>query len=132
MTHEEAAQLVKGQIVEIRERQDGHYVWVKARVIHATLWQGRYGSILSSIRMSRVENNGKTPVVTRYADSVRHPFELDPVTANAFSDWLEEHDEHRAADLLRQAFPFVDAKGNTEIPALQGEPKSIGEYLERK
>lgn len=42
---------------------------------------------------------------------------LDPVTSNAFADFLDERGEHRAAALLREAFPLVDAAGNNGVPA---------------
>jgi hypothetical protein len=40
---------------------------------------------------------------------------LDAVTSNAFSDWLDERGEHRAATMLREAFPLVRADGSNGV-----------------
>jgi hypothetical protein len=45
------------------------------------------------------------------SSSARVPPEFDRVTANVFADWLSGRGEERTADMLRAAFPLVNAAG---------------------
>jgi hypothetical protein len=122
MTDEEAQGLKEGDEVEVLLRggpRKGR--WVRARVLYARDYRGLKD--LPSARRHvcvRVKATTGTPtppgvriISHRSFESprVRLPLtRLDPVPANVYSDWLEEHGHAEAAGLLRKAFPLADGR----------------------
>jgi hypothetical protein len=48
----------------------------------------------------------KLPAFSRSVLRLRRPVNLDPLPANVFADWLDDHDFPEAAAALRRAFPL--------------------------
>jgi uncharacterized protein (TIGR02996 family) len=104
VTDEEALSLRPGD--RVMTRINGRRA--AARVTAAPLaWGGR--DVVIPLRREEGVN-----AAGRRCPQMRHPARKvtsltgrnDPATANVFADWLEERGEHRAADLLRAAFPM--------------------------
>lgn len=105
MTDEEARTLKPGDVV---------YARVARRTVIAsvqTVDQGSRGFPYPTIRVLFTDASGNRRCSTKkFSDQLELLSRRDPATANVFADWLDEQGEHRAAQLLRQAFPFCDGK----------------------
>ena len=107
MTHEEARKLKPGDRVEILYKGE----WLRATVLKVD----RSWAIFGARPAVSCQPSGLTPKgrgrrpVARWPEEVRPP--RDPVSANVFSDWLDDHGFVEAADALRKAFPIGDGKG---------------------
>jgi hypothetical protein len=122
MTEEEALDLEPGDEVEVLLRGGpGRGHWAPARVLYTRDFRGLKG--LPSARQHvcvRVRAAPGTPTppgvrITNHrsfeSPRVRLPLtRLDPVPANVYADFLEEHGHAEAAALLRKAFPLADGR----------------------
>jgi hypothetical protein len=100
-----------GTVVECRRK--GH--WIRVRVEEG--WGRAFPEYRGAVCVRRV---GHTARGERYPRKWVDPLflsparDLDPAPANVYADWLEDHGEHRAARLLRAAFPLgAPAEGVT-------------------
>ncbi len=109
MTNELALGLNKGERIELKLGK----VFVPAIVDR--IMTDSWGRTSIMCRRCGITSNGKRyPLTWRLAHMAR--ICLDQPTSNIFADWLEERGELKAAAMLRQAFPFVDANGVTSVP----------------
>jgi hypothetical protein len=60
------------------------------------------------IRRRGLQSDGRPypRVLERRVHSLRIVPDLDPSAANIYADWLDDHGEHNAARMLREAFPL--------------------------
>src|SRR5262245_3854837 len=105
MTEAEARALKPGDLVEVRRGKGLEIVRVR-RIEDHECW------VRIEFDRFRLNSLGR-PVKGgwRFAEELFPVMQLDFTTANIFADWLDERGEHRAAALLREAFPRVDANG---------------------
>ncbi len=116
MTDEEALALKEGDRVrfELDPRRNPH--WEDGEVIRVHAYDN---GTRCRIVVRRLKLNSKNRPFQHYwrkPGSVMILAKVDCVTANVFADFLEEHGEHRAAQMLRQAFPFCDGKAKSPPP----------------
>jgi hypothetical protein len=111
MTEAEALALKPGQAVETILRGKITRVEV-CRVYDDRARFGGLGPVTVVCRRPSLDAMGRRrQALPRRPEELRRCADLDRFTANAFADWLEERGEHRAAAMLREAFPFVAADG---------------------
>lgn len=90
-----AGRLAKGTVVEAPEQGKG------------------------TVRVRRdgfVRAGWKYPSIIRNLNQVWPQTVPDPLSANVYADWLEEHGEEKAAEMLRAAFPLAAPAGVAAHP----------------
>lgn len=76
------------EVCRYLEREDGEVYWI-------------------GVRRDGLAPNGKTyPVRGRKPHNLKLIAALDPQPANVYADFLDDAGEHKAAALLREAFPI--------------------------
>lgn len=103
MTAEEALGMAPDQLVEVRLQNR----WVRARVVKLKLMTLPPG-VMVTVRRERPSPGGFQPTYRKYPGDLR-PL-ADVPTANVYADFLEEHGESKAAELLRRHFPLDDGR----------------------
>jgi hypothetical protein len=118
MTEAEALALAPGTLVEVKLRagpEKGRWVLMRIERVYKidSHRRGRRGVrvwVGDGLGTSQTTSGRKRHALPNLpASRVRLPAALpplDPLPANVYADWLEEHGEHRAAALLREAFPL--------------------------
>ncbi len=120
MTDEEVRGLMSGEKVEVALwAETVKELWLPARVVDVAERRRR---MVAYCRLTPPHD--RTPgghkrchhgYVWRAAREIRRPLVLDPVASNIFADFLEERGEYKAAAILREAFPFVNASGECTV-----------------
>jgi hypothetical protein len=108
MTDAEVRALKSGQQVEARYESG----WRSVVIVEVCEqpWNG-FRPLVALVRRGGLTPSGCLyPTLYLWSDSLRLPQHLDPVPANIYADWLDEHGEYRAATMLREAFPLADGK----------------------
>ncbi len=116
MTMDEAARLKSGD--HVFARVGGKRMLCVVQLVHVVTYNGVLIERRVSLRKPGLRFDGlcRNRIFTRHAADVDRLENMDGPTANIFADWLEERGEHRAAAMLREAFPFVDRNGNSRVP----------------
>jgi uncharacterized protein (TIGR02996 family) len=105
MTAEEALALPKGSVAQALLGRR----WVDVEVRRVRRVDVGGGIVMARLvvrRLKRTKAGGHYPSFTRTEGAVRRPPGYDHARANVFADWLDDHGEHKAAGLLREAFPL--------------------------
>jgi hypothetical protein len=108
MTNAEVRALKPGQQVEARYESGWRSVVIVE--VREQPWDGYRPLVVLARRGGLTSKGHLYPTWYFGPDSVRPPQHLDPVPANIYADFLDEHGEHRAAAMLREAFPLADGK----------------------
>jgi hypothetical protein len=112
MTLEEAFSLRRGDVVETRIT--GSRGWLPVEVVGFGYRSNRVADVLVKVRRpGRMASGRIFPSFWRAPLSLRRPDRLDPVPANVYADWLEEHGFSAAAAALRKEFPLATGKPST-------------------
>lgn len=98
LTAGEVQALAPGEIVEVTARIASKKHWRKGTVVRVSL-----GSAVVSL-FGRARNGRRLADVWRDWGHIRWP--IDPVPANIYADFLEDHGFPEAAAKLREAFPL--------------------------
>jgi hypothetical protein len=116
MTEEEARALKPGDRVEIGDRRLFCPGLPRAARVTGFAANER-GELCVRIRRDGPSGDGLTPSgKVRQPEVFHHSYlrrlpALPPIPANVYADWLDEQGEHRAAALLREAFPLGPLDG---------------------
>lgn len=102
MNEEEAGFVRIGDVVSAR--YSDKYKLVRIESVYPSDWNG----LPVSFTVRRLSEGSKRfPAVIKGISQIRKITFRDPVTANVYADFLDEHGEHKAAALLRSAFPIA-------------------------
>lgn len=114
MTNEEALELKRGDMIEVRESK-GH-MWSSRVVVEVLKSKHRLvsGTLVTVVVVARrigLTKRGRLkPANTFNPLSIRLSRVQNRTTANVYADWLLENGEPLAAIKLREAFPIDDGK----------------------
>jgi hypothetical protein len=112
MTEQEALKLKPGDKVEVHQCQGGRnhqWKWKVATFLGLDLLHSSNFTLrVLKYRIDGLTAKGREkPIRQAVAMYFRRIPNHNPVSANVYADYIDEHGEHKAAALLREAFPLA-------------------------